>query len=179
MYLTVKGQCHDRLALHRGRVCDKLGHLSCRKVVAFNKMPVKSVWRDISRALEALAKRCAGGCEVWRTRDAIPSLRSALEVRTARGGHLQCCERCGTAKREWEGLATDAWQMFESIDASVVMDAVGRMLARAKDKSGHDTVTVVRHKSSRAYIRGACVTRSLVSRTFAFDELARDTFKRQ
>ena len=75
-------------------------------------------------------------------------------------------------KSEWEGIAADAGQMFESIDSGSVMSAARSICADTDAQSGQDTVAVLRHRSRRAFLGGACVRRSASSRTFSHDEIA-------
>ena len=60
MYITVKSKCHDSTPCRSGRTCAKTGHSCCRKVVAFNHWPAKSVWRDVSRRSRLLSNASVG-----------------------------------------------------------------------------------------------------------------------
>ena len=116
-------------------------------------------------------KRHGGGNELWKLKHAIPELHAALEPLRRFQGATNRCTHCHARKPEWQGLVADAGQMYEALAAKEVGKAIDRLLQKAVKATGVSTVTVVRHRSRRAYFGGSLIHRSDKTMTYEFAEL--------
>ncbi|CAK0822235.1 unnamed protein product [Prorocentrum cordatum] len=171
MYNTIKEKCFDGMP-PRVHSCARAAHSCCRKIVSFASWPKRRNWQLLSRSYETLLKRFSPGFEVWRLRDAAPTLRDGIaKLRAHPNGSGCTCFRRGSRKLPVEGVVADAGQFFESVRASDA-DAAAALFRRAAHSGAPDRVTVSRSMRRRAFLGGRLDNPRHDLKTFAFMELA-------
>ena len=156
MYPFVKSKC---FAAEGGRCCAKKNHSCFRKVVSFFKIPWRRAWRLAGRAIQILILATGAGFSVWRLRDIIPQFRAGFTKLKVSTLPLQC-ERCHGAKRRTCILVADAAQMYEQVNADLVLKAFDYKASELQEERGHTTITVKKGKAVAGWSGGCVHTRS-------------------
>lgn len=142
MYPFVKAKC---FAENGGRSCSKKNHSCFRKVVSFFNVPWRKAWRLAGRAVQILIISTGAGFSVWRLRNVIPQFRRGFGKLRSSKSPLRC-ERCQCDKNHTCVLVADAAQMYEQINASLVLRAFDHRAAMLLHTKGCATVTVKKTK---------------------------------
>ena len=169
VYCSIKTKCHD--VNGQGRTCMKEAHSCCGKIVS-TQWKVNGKWKHIGRAMETMTKRCSGGSETWTLKSAANELRDKIQrVRTATREPTTRCQRCGTGKRQWEGIVADAGQFYEACFAQKVEKSPKEIGAAWIRQTGTTTITVEHCKGRKAWAGGAIKSVSVTTCTYEVAEV--------
>lgn len=166
VYMTVKSKCYGPT----GRVCQKLWHSCCRKIISYCRWPARKNWRLIGRGLDIILRASGKGFEI---RDMSVAARNLLsDIRELQPGRIcNICERCGQAKYELTGVVCDAGQFFEMVTPQDALASVREIMHGVASSTGKDTVTVFKKKKVAGFLGGSAGFFRSKSVTFTFYEL--------
>ena len=165
-YVTIKSKCYTAA----GRVCRKLGHSCCRKIVSYCRWPAKRNWRLIGRGLELVLRRSGLGFEVQNLSKASCGLLDALSMLQC-GAQACVCQRCGCRKPDLVGVVCDAGQFFEMVSPHQAVTAVVDVAKEVALSTGTCTVTVFKQRRVRGFLGGSPGAFSPKFVVFSFFEL--------
>ena len=146
MYVNVKSKCFDSGV---GRICNKLGHACCRRVVSWAKHPCRWLYKQNARAMEASVRLWGQGLETRDLSTAVSDFRAAVNNLKHEHGCLSTCHRCGEPKPSlclWVG---DAAQLFEEVARDEVLLRLKHILRDLEASTGG--YAVVTRKNRRLH----------------------------
>ena len=166
MYLTIKSKCYSSGA----RLCSRLGHSCCRKIVAYCKWPFRQRWRLISRACDVILRKWGQGFEVSSLKHATFRLLDDCRDLECVDFGLQCC-KCGCIKPLLNGVVADAGQFFEVVQPPTAVDCMANIFQDVARRSQTTSVTVLRKKKVLGYLGGNPASKSPKLVCFLFHDL--------
>ena len=149
MYVTIKSKCYSTGA----RLCTRIGHSCCRKIVAYCKWPFRQRWRLVSRACDVILRKWGHGSEVSSLKHATSGLLEDCRNLEYIDFGLQCC-KCGCVKPLLNGVVADAGQFFEVVQPSTAVDCMANIFHDVARKSQTTSVTILRRKKVQGYLGG-------------------------
>ena len=149
MYVTIKSKCYSTGA----RLCTRIGHSCCRKIVAYCKWPFRQRWRLVSRACDVILRKWGHGFEVSSLKHATSGLLEDCRNLEYIDFGLQCC-KCGCVKPLLTGVVADAGQFFEVVQPSTAVDCMANIFHDVARKSQTTSVTILRRKKVQGYLGG-------------------------
>lgn len=145
-FMTFKAKCWT----NGFRTCAKKSHSCMRKIVSYASWPKKHVWRSAHRALDTIIKTHGQTRDVWSLHDASFKLNEGLQALKQGRKSFECC-RCFRKKPSTVGIAADAGQFYEVIDASIAVQRLSFILQRFAGVDSPKVVVVERTRKRQAW----------------------------
>ena len=166
VYVTVKSKCYGGT----GRVCRKLWHSCCRKVISYCRWPARRNWRFVGRGLDVILRASGKGFEVRDMSCASTNLLADIHGLQP-GQCCNTCQRCGHFKRDLNGVVCDAGQFFEMVKPHDALASVREIMHDVSARTGQNTVTVLKTRKVHGFLGGTAGLFRPKSVTFCFDDL--------
>ena len=126
-----------------------------RKIIAYAGWPKKRLWKSAHRALDTILKAHGETRDVSSLQDATNKLHQGLKTLHQGSKHKEC-QRCFRIKPETVGIAADAGQFYEVVDASVAVHRMGCILHKFSSHDCTRVVVVERSKKRKAWFSTSC-----------------------
>ena len=167
MYGTIKSKCFVG-GVHS---CCKVGHSCIRKIVSCAAWPCRKRWKYIHKALETVVRSVVMSDEIWGLKDVCVVMQSRITKASIGSTRLNACGRCSCCKPPVVAFSADAGQFFETVSPSAAVKVTKKVLQRAVDISGKNSVTVLKGPKRQAFIGGSVARVDPSSYCFLFSDL--------
>lgn len=167
MYGTIKSKCFVG-GVHS---CCKVGHSCIRKIVSCAAWPCRKRWKYIHKALETVVRSVIMSDEIWGLKDVCIVMQSRIAKASIGSTRLNACGRCSCCKPPVVAFSADAGQFFETVSPSAAVRVTKKVLERAAEISGRNSVTVLRGPKRQAFIGGSVARVDPSSYCFLFSGL--------
>ena len=167
MYGTIKSKCFVG-GVHS---CCKVGHSCIRKIVSCAAWPCRKRWKYIHKALETVVRSVIMSDEIWGLKDVCIVMQSRIAKASIGSTRLNVCGRCSCCKPPVVAFSADAGQFFETVSPSAAVRVTKKVLERAAEISGRNSVTVLRGPKRQAFIGGSVARVDPSSYCFLFSDL--------
>ena len=167
MYGTIKSKCFVG-GVHS---CCKVGHSCIRKIVSCAAWPCRKRWKYTHKALETVVRSVIMSDEIWGLKDVCIVMQSRIAKASIGSTRLNACGRCSCCKPPVVAFSADAGQFFETVSPSAAVRVTKKVLERAAEISGRNSVTVLRGPKRQAFIGGSVARVDPSSYCFLFSDL--------